>query len=352
MAHDFNNLLTAIISNLEIALRDSTPGDSRVELLTEAAAAANSAAQVTRQLLTFSRRQFIRPEVLDLNDVIAKVRGMLQRLIGEDVQLLVVPQQPLGRVRIDPMQIEQILVNLAVNARDAMPGGGRLTIETADLTRDGEFVMVAVSDQGQGLSAEDKAHLFEPFYTTKAIGRGTGLGLPMVYGAVKQHGGTIEVQSEEGAGTTFRIYLPRVDEDVSPPKPAGPPPVGGGETIVVVEDQEIVRRVTTRLLRRWGYAVHAFETAEDALAAVAAMEGRMHLLITDVVLPNMNGGELAERMVARRPGIAVLFTSGYPRSVIAHHGVVDPGIEFLAKPYTSDALAARVRQLLDGRAAG
>jgi signal transduction histidine kinase/ActR/RegA family two-component response regulator len=352
VAHDFNNLLTAITANLEIALLDSAPGDPRVELLTEAAAAANSAAQVTSQLLTFSRRQVIAPEVLDLNDVIAKVRGMLQRLIGEDVQLLVVPQQPLSRVRIDPMQIEQILVNLAVNARDAMPRGGRLTIETADLTRDGEFVMVAVSDQGQGLSAEDKAHLFEPFYTTKAIGRGTGLGLPMVYGAVQQHGGTIEVQSEDGTGTTFRIYLPRVDEDLPAQKPAHPRPAGGGETIVVVEDEEAVRMVTTRLLRRWGYAVHAFETAEDALAAVAVMEGPIHLLITDVVLPNMNGRMLAERVRARRPGISVLFSSGYPRDLIAHHGVVDPGIEFLAKPYTSDALAARVRQVLDGRAAG
>jgi len=206
--------------------------------------------------------------------------------------------------------------------------------------------------RGKGLSADDKAHLFEPFYTTKAIGRGTGLGLPMVYGAVKQHGGTIEVQSEEGTGTTFRIYLPRVDEDVPPPKPADPRPAGGGETIVVVEDQEIVRTVTTRLLRRWGYAVHPFESAEDALAAVAAMEEPIHLLITDIVLPNLNGRVLAARMRARRPGISVLFTSGYPRKVIGHHGVLDPGIEFLAKPYSAEVLATRVRELLDGRAAG
>jgi signal transduction histidine kinase/CheY-like chemotaxis protein len=352
VAHDFNNLLTAITSNLEIALQDSAPGDPRVELLTEAAAAAGSAAQVTGQLLTFSRRQVIAPEVLDLNDVIARVRGMLQRLIGEDVRLLVVPQQPLGRVRIDPMQLEQILINLAVNARDAMPGGGLLTIETADLTRDGEFVMVAVSDRGKGLSADDKAHLFEPFYTTKSIGRGTGLGLPMVYGAVRQNGGTIEVQSEEGTGTTFRIYLPRVDEDLPAPKPAPARPAGGGETIVMVEDQEIVRTVTTRLLRRWGYIVHPFETAEDALVALDAMEEPIHLLITDVVLPNMNGRVLAEHVRVGRPGISVLFSSGYPRDVIAHHGVLEPGIEFLAKPYAGDALAARIRALLDARGAG
>jgi CheY-like chemotaxis protein len=202
------------------------------------------------------------------------------------------------------------------------------------------------------LSAADKAHLFEPFYTTKAVGRGTGLGLPMVYGAVQQHGGTIEVQSEAGTGTTFRIYLPRVDEDVPSPKAAGARPAGGGETILVVEDEAAVRTVTTRLLRRWGYTVHAFETAEDALAAEAGMEEPIQLLITDVVLPNLNGRVLADRMRARRPGLSVLFTSGYPRNVIGQHGVLDPGIEFLAKPYTRDALAARVRELLDGRGTG
>jgi signal transduction histidine kinase/CheY-like chemotaxis protein len=360
VAHDFNNLLTAIIANLSMAIEDSSPGDSRHDLLTEAARAAGSAAQVTRQLLTFSRRQVIDPRVLDLNEVIASVQRILLRLLGEDIQLRVALQQPLGRVRIDPAQIEQILINLAVNARDAMPGGGRLTIETADVALDdeycrhhpqvqpGKFIVVAVSDNGKGLSAEDKAHLFEPFYTTKSVGHGTGLGLPMVYGAVKQHGGSIEVYSEADTGTTFRIYLPRVDEDLAPPKaPVAGPPAGGGETIVLVEDQESVRTVATRLLRRWGYTVHSFETAGAALSAVAAMEAPIHLLITDVVLPDVNGRVLAERIRALRPGIPVLFASGYTDNVLENHGVLDPGIEFLAKPYSSLSLAARVRDLLD-----
>jgi signal transduction histidine kinase len=365
VAHDFNNLLTAISANLSMALDDSAPDDPRHELLTEAARAANSAADITRQLLTFSRRQIIDPKVLDLNDIITSVQRMLQRLIGEDVQLRVMLQRPLGLVRIDRAQIEQVLINLAVNARDAMPAGGKLTIETADMTLDeeycrrhphvqpGEFVMVAVSDDGRGLSAEDKAHLFEPFYTTKAPGRGTGLGLPMVYGAVKQHGGSIEVYSEVGTGTTCRIYLPRVGEvSPSPTPPVAGRPAGGAETIVLVEDQENVRTVAMRLLRRWGYTVHGFATAEEAIAAVGVMEAPIHLLITDVVLPGMNGRELAERIQALRPGVAVLFTSGYTRNVIARHGVLQAGIEFLAKPYSSHSLGARVRELLDGRRGG
>jgi two-component system cell cycle sensor histidine kinase/response regulator CckA len=243
-----------------------------------------------------------------------------------------------------------------------MPRGGRLTIETANATLDedycrshphvqpGEFVMVAVTDDGRGLTAEDKAHLFEPFYTTKAPGQGTGLGLPMVYGAVKQHGGSIEVYSEAGTGTTFRIYLPRVDEEAQPPRAAGAaPPIGGSETIVLVEDQDSVRAVATRLLRRWGYTVHAFGTATEALSTVAAMDTPIGLLITDVVLPDVNGRLLAEGIRKLRPDIAVLFTSGYTGAVLEGHGVLEPGIAFLAKPYSSQALASRVRDLLDGR---
>jgi signal transduction histidine kinase/ActR/RegA family two-component response regulator len=363
VAHDFNNLLTVITANLSIALDDATPDDPGYELLREAFDAAQSAAQVTRQLLTFSRRQIIDPKVLDVNEVIERVRRLLQRLIGEDVQLRVEAQPRLGRVRIDPAQFEQILINLAVNARDAMPQGGKLTIETADVTlgeedgrshphvRPGEFVMVAVSDDGKGLTAEDKAHLFEPFYTTKSVGHGTGLGLPMVYGAVKQHGGSIEVYSEAEAGTTFRIYLPRVDAELEvQPVSASRRTAGGTETLVLVEDQEVVRNVATRMLRRWGYTVHAFETAEAAIAGVAALDERVHLLVTDVVLPDMNGRVLAERIQAPRPDIAVLFTSGYTGNVLARHGVLDPGLEFLAKPYSGEALAVKVREVLDRRA--
>ena len=214
----------------------------------------------------------------------------------------------------------------------------------------GEFVMVAVTDDGKGLTAEDKAHLFEPFYTTKAPGQGTGLGLPTVYGAVKQHGGSIEVYSEAGTGTTFRIYLPRVDEEGQPPRAARPAsPIGGTETIVLVEDQDSVRAVATRLLHRWGYRVHAYGTAAEALSAVAAMEAPIDLLITDVVLPDVNGRVLAAGIRRLRPDITVLFTSGYTGSVLEGHGVLEPGIEFLAKPYSSQALASRVRELLDGR---
>jgi signal transduction histidine kinase/CheY-like chemotaxis protein len=361
VAHDFNNLLTAISANLSLALEGLAADDPRHEFITEAAKAASSAAEVTRQLLTFSRRQVINPKVLALNDVIAGVQRIVQRLIGEDIALRFVLQPGLGRVRMDPVQLEQILINLAVNARDAMPAGGRLTIETADVTLDdehsrehphmhpGAFVMVAVSDTGTGFSDEDKAHLFEPFYTTKAKSRGTGLGLPMVYGAVKQHGGSIEVFSEAGAGATFRIYLPRVDEEPEP-RPAGAAPglSHGTETIVLVEDQDSVRNVTARLLRRLGYTVHVFATAEEALAAVAEMAAPVHLLLTDVVLPAMNGRVLADHMRILRPDIKVLFSSGYSENLIAHRGVLEPDIEFLSKPYSIRALAERVREVLDG----
>jgi len=362
VAHDFNNLLTVIASNLSIVLEDSAPGDPRSALISEAVDAAQSAAQVTRQLLTFSRRQVVDPKVLDLNEVIERVHRILLRLIGEDIRLRIVHQRPLGRVRIDPTQIEQILINLAVNARDAMPEGGNLTIETADVSLDeeycrthprvrpGEFVVVVVSDDGHGLSAEAKAHLFEPFYTTKAVGQGTGLGLPMVYGAVEQHGGSIEVYSEPERGTTFRIYLPRVDADPEPrPAAVVGQPAGGTEVIALVEDQEVVRSVATRLLRRYGYTVHAFESAEAAIEGIAALDGPVHLLITDVVLPGLNGRVLAERIRGLRPDIAVLFTSGYTGNVLARHGVLDPGLEFLPKPYAGESLAATVRALLDGR---
>ena len=360
VAHDFNNMLTAIINNIVLALDDLPDDDPRRELLTEAAAAAHSAAQTTRQLLTFSRRQIIDPRVLDLNDVVGRVQKILQRLLGEDVRLRTVLQPKLGLVRIDVSQIEQALINLAVNARDAMPDGGTLTIETADVAlnaeycrahphlRPGEFVMLSVVDDGKGLTDEDKAHLFEPFYTTKPPGHGTGLGLSMVYGAVKQHGGSIEAESTMGAGTTFRIYLPRVDAAAQPPGPTAPGrPRGGTETIVLVEDQDSVRSIASRLLRRWGYTVHAFPSAEAMLAALGTMEAPMDLLVTDVVLPDLNGPALVERVRELLPGLPVLFTSGYTGTVLARHGVLDPGIEFLPKPYSGDALARRVRELLD-----
>jgi PAS domain S-box-containing protein len=359
VAHDFNNLLTAIIGNVSLALLDLEPDTPLHEILTEVNKAAGSAADLTRQLLAFSRRQMINPKVLNLNEVLIHLEKILRRLLGEDVDLRAIPGQDLGQVRIDPSQIEQILVNLAVNGRDAMPHGGRLTLETANVSLDaqycrahpharpGEYVMLAVSDTGAGMTADVKAHLFEPFYTTKAHGEGTGLGLAMVYGAVKQNGGSIEVYSEPGHGTTFRIYLPRVDERPEQIREAPRTVLSRGEaTVVLVEDEDKVRALATRLLRRQGYRVHAYSNGEEALRAVKEMKEPLHLLITDVVLPGMNGRVLAEQMLALRPDMKVLYTSGYTENVIVQHGVLQKGIEFIAKPYSIESFALRVREVL------
>ncbi len=364
MAHDFNNLLTAIISNLEIALWDSAPGDPRVELLTDAAAAANSAAQVTRQLLTFSRRQVIAPEVLDPNDVIAKVRGMLQRLIGENVQLLVVPQQPLGRVRIDPMQIEQILINLAVNARDAMPGGGRLDIECRNLWWSGDgsneaspgpYATLTVRDTGVGMDADTLSRVFEPFYTTKDRSHGTGLGLAVSYGIVKQAGGYIWATSELGQGSTFQILLPRSIEAEMPvageeacacktaPRESAE---SGGETILLIEDEPLVRDLALEVLRAKSYQVLTARDGEEALSIARAHPSEIHLTLTDVVLPAMSGKEVARRLREARPGLKVLFMSGYAEEQVVHRGVVEEDVAFLAKPFTPAALTEKVRSVL------
>ena len=363
VAHDFNNLLTAISGNVALALLDLRPGDLLHELLTEVTKAANSAADLTRQLLTFSRRQMVSPRVLNLNEVIVHLQKMLHRLLGEDVDLQIVSAADLGQVRIDPSQIEQILVNLAVNGRDAMPNGGKLTLETANVALDveycrahphvqpGEYVMLAVSDNGHGISPEVRAHLFEPFYTTKPHGEGTGLGLAMVYGAVKQNQGTLEVCSEAGHGTTFKICLPRVYERPEPIREEPQITLGRGTaTLVLVEDEDKVRAFAIRLLERQGYKVYAYASGEEAMKAVRGMTEHLQLLITDVVLPGMNGRELAEQMQQLRPDIKVLFTSGYTENVIVQHGVLQQGIEFLAKPYSIESFSRRVRELLQQEA--
>ena len=360
IAHDFNNLLTAIKGNLELAMMEIQPIDPRFEYLADADKAADSATSLTRQLLTFSRKQVIDPKVINLNDVLTHSRKLLARLIGEDVHLEQFADPKLAQIRFDPSQVEQILINLAVNARDAMPHGGRLALETANVYLDeeyvkshpyvepGPYVMLAVSDTGAGMTASVRANLFEPFFTTKEAGRGTGLGLAMVYGAVKQNGGQIEVYSELEHGTTFKIYLPAVDESpgVALESSSDLRPQGT-EIIVLVEDEEHVRAIGSRMLGRLGYTVHAFSDGPSAIAAVETMVEVPHLLITDVVMPRMNGQVLTQRLLELRPSLKVLFTSGYTANVIVHHGVLREGIEFLAKPYSLEVLAQRVREVLD-----
>ncbi len=360
VAHDFNNLLTVMKGYVELARHDVAPGSSVADDLEAVNRAVDSAAGLTQQLLTFSRKQIIHPRVLNLNDSVTRMVGMLGRVLGEDIELRLVTAGDLGLVRFDQNQSEQILVNLAVNARDAMPDGGRLTIETANVVLDadyarthpdaapGSYVMLAVSDTGTGMTADVQSHLFEPFFTTKEAGRGTGLGLAMVYGAVTQNGGRIEVYSEVGHGTTFRIYLPRVSEAATPVETRERSPLpGGGETIVVVEDDDAIRALTMRLLKGLGYNTHAYRSGVEALRALETMQAPIDLVVTDVIMPEMKGSELAQRLRQLRPGLRVLFASGYSEDVIAHHGVLDPGVDFLQKPYSIEGLARRVREALD-----
>jgi two-component system, cell cycle sensor histidine kinase and response regulator CckA len=360
IAHDFNNLLTVIRGYLDIALESVPPGSEVRGDLGEARRAADSAAALTRQLLTFSRRQMIAPEVLDLNVVVHRVQAMLQRVLGTDIILEVRTDLSPARVRFDPNQAEQVLVNLAVNARDAMPAGGRLELRTSHVRvgeggegghpglEPGEYVVLAVSDTGEGMTPEVQAHVFEPFFTTKEPGRGTGLGLPMIHGAVTQNGGTIELESAPGRGTTFRILLPRTPDAPSPTRePHGSHSAApGDETIVLVEDDPLVRGLTQRLLQRLGYRVHVFQDGGEAFHWLQERPGPLHLLLTDVVMPGMTGRELAERVRALHPEIAVLFSSGYTADVLAD-GPLPPRTDFLAKPFTVDELAIRLRRLLD-----
>jgi two-component system, cell cycle sensor histidine kinase and response regulator CckA len=364
VAHDFNNLLTVMKGYVELARHDVPAGSALADDLGAVNRAIDSAAALTQQLLTFSRKQIIHPRVLNLNESVTRMHGMLGRVLGEDIELRLVTAPDLWLVRFDPYQSEQILVNLAVNARDAMPDGGRLTIETANVVLDaeyarthpdaapGDYIMLAVSDTGTGMTPEVQAHLFEPFFTTKEAGRGTGLGLAMVYGAVTQNGGRIQVYSDLGHGTTFRIFLPRVREEATPAPDAEPSPLPrGGETIVVVEDDDAIRALTQRLLSGLGYKVRAYRSGADALHAIQSMPESIDLVVTDVIMPEMKGSELAQRLQQLRPGLRILFASGYSEDVIAHHGVLDPGVDFLQKPYSIEELARRVREVLDRSAA-
>jgi two-component system, cell cycle sensor histidine kinase and response regulator CckA len=360
VAHDFNNVLTAIFGYADLIAEDF-PLDSPVRRdLEEIRKAAQRASALTRQLLAFSRQQVLEPVVLSVNDLVEDIDKMLQRLVGEDVELRVKLPPDVGNVRTDPGQLQQVIMNLVVNARDAMPTGGKLLIETAnaDLTEQyaeahqpvspGRYVLLAVSDTGSGMTAEVKSRMFEPFFTTKEKGRGTGLGLSTVYGIVKQSGGYVWVYSELGRGTTFKIYLPRVDAPVA--RIAAPRETGtlaGTETILLAEDDAMLRPLARGLLERLGYTVLDAENAERALGAARAHAGPIHLLVADVVMPGGSGRELARRLAESRPDTKVLYVSGYTDDAIVHHGMLEPGLAFLQKPFTPDALARKVRAVLD-----
>jgi two-component system cell cycle sensor histidine kinase/response regulator CckA len=385
IAHDFNNLLTVIHLSTRLLERELHPQDPLRAHVQRIQEAGQRAANLTKQLLAFSRREIAEPQMLNLNQVLGGLNEMLQRLIGEDMELTLRPAKDLWPVRIDPTQAEQVVINLAVNARDAMPGGGKLTVETANVVLDeaytarhlevqpGEYVLLAVSDTGQGMSDEVKAHLFEPFFTTKELGKGTGLGLATVFGIVKQNQGHIGVYSELGQGTTFKIYLPLAGmplagmpsagmpkagmpragiprlSEVADGQPASlHPPAQGTETLLLVEDEPQVRELTHDILLDHGYRVLTAGDGVEALRVAQAHEGPIHLLLTDVIMPRMSGKELADRLRTSRPEVRVLFTSGYTDNAIAHHGVLDEGVAFLSKPFEVEALARKVRSVLDG----
>jgi two-component system, cell cycle sensor histidine kinase and response regulator CckA len=359
IAHDFNNVLNVIMGYAEMLARPLPADGPERRKVAKIQKAAERAASLTRQLLAFSRQQVLQPRVLELGTVVGDVMGMLKRSIGEDIEIRSTLNAT-GRVRADPGQMEQVLLNLAVNARDAMPTGGKLTIETSDAEIDepyarlhptaleGRYVMLAVSDNGQGMDPATQARIFEPFFTTKAKGKGTGLGLSTVYGIVKQSGGYVWVYSEPGLGTTFNIYLPRVDAQVASREPAARKEGAITETILVVEDQDAGREMITEILGAEGYRIMAAADGNEAQELARRSPERIDLLLTDVVMPKMSGNDLARALTAHHPDMRVLYMSGYTSEMISHHGVLDEGILFLQKPFTPGALSKRVRQVLDG----
>jgi PAS domain S-box-containing protein len=365
VAHDFNNMLTVITGYSAILLEVLDRADPNRSDVEEIKRAADRAAGLTRQLLVFSRKQLMQPRVLDLNtEVIAGVEKMLRRLIGEDIDLMTTLEERLGLVSADPGQIEQVIVNLAVNARDAMPDGGRVVIETANVdlgaehagrhigVKPGRYIMVAVSDTGCGMSRETMARMFEPFFTTKEKGKGTGLGLATVYGIVKQSGGDLWVYSEPGQGTTVKVYLPRVEYETEVVVPTSVPndQASGTETILLVEDDENLCVLSRRILEARGYTVLEARNGREALVLCERHEGRIDLVATDVVMPEMNGRMLVERLAAQRPAVRVLFMSGYTDDDMLRRGIVDPRMAFLQKPFTPEVLATKVREVLNSPA--
>jgi len=348
------------LSYSDLILAELKPIDPLVADIGEVRKAALRAAELTRQLLVFSRQQVIAPKVLDLNEVVASVDRMIARIVGEDIELVSVAGENLGRVLADRNNVEQVIMNLVVNARDAMPIGGKLTIETGNVQLDAEYarehpgtapgshVMLAVRDTGVGMDKATQARVFEPFFTTKDVGKGTGLGLSTVLGIAQQSGGSVRVNSELGKGTTFQVYFPTVDAvlDVAGPAPA-PATLRGKETILLVEDQEQVRAVAHAILKRSGYRVLVAQHAADALLHCSAQAEPIELLVTDVVMPQMSGAELAKRAIAVRPALKVLYMSGYTDDSVVRHGILESEMTFLQKPFTPESLTRKVREVLD-----
>jgi len=361
VAHDFNNLLTVILSYSDLLLEDLPAESSDREDVTQIRKAAQGASELTRQLLAFSRQQVLLPKVVDINASVSGIERLLTRVLREDIKLACTLASDAGMIRVDPGQLEQVIMNLAVNARDAMPGGGLLTIETANVDLDadylrahpmakpGPYVMLAVTDTGMGMDAATQARIFEPFFTTKDVGKGTGLGLATVQGIVQQSGGFIWVYSEPDHGTVFKIYLPRVDEAPSQEAVTNADDVRGTETILIAEDVPAVRAVTREMLKRYGY--HVLEAADGltALQVAADYKETIHLLLTDVVMPDLSGRDLAERFRALRPAMKVVFMSGYTDDAIVRHGILQEGIAYLQKPFTPVSLAKKVRVVLGAR---
>jgi signal transduction histidine kinase len=366
VAHDFNNMMSAVIGFAELALSRVESEDEHVRrYLKEIKRAGERAGELTAQLLAFSRKQVLQTRVFDLNDVVVSVEKFLHRLLGDDVELVTMLDPGIGAVDADPGQIEQVILNLAINARDAMPGGGKLTIETANVELDagytsrhgdvapGEYVLLAVSDTGTGIADEIVDRIFDPFFTTKDVGAGTGLGLSTVFGIVKQSGGDVGVYTEPGRGTTFKVYLPRahapldrVEDEVD-----GTAVPAGSETLLLVDDEELVRSFEREVLEELGYTVLEAGRGADAVELARTHAGEIHLLVTDVVMPDVSGRSLAEQLQAGRPGLRTLYTSGYAEGAIVRHGVLEHGIAFLPKPLSRTALARKVREVLDATSA-
>jgi len=365
ISHDFNNLLTVILGYSDIMLRQLSQEHPLRRNLDEIVRASERAAALTRQLLAFSRKQVMQPKVFDVNNVVSELEKMLRRMIGEDIELRVNLHPDLGNIKADPMQLEQVIMNLAVNARDAMPRGGKLTIETSNVYLDqtyakehmsvepGHYVMLAISDTGCGMDHETRQRIFEPFFTTKAQGKGTGLGLSTVYGIVKQSGGNIWVYSEEDRGTTFKIYFPQVMEEAEEYRrlAAKPEAPRGSETILLVEDADWVRKLARQLLERAGYRVVEASGAEEAICIIETSRNgtKVDLVLTDVIMPGMSGKDMSKHLQAKQPDLPVLYMSGYTDEAIVQHGVLEPGINFIQKPFTPDALALKVREVLDAK---
>jgi two-component system cell cycle sensor histidine kinase/response regulator CckA len=361
VAHDFNNLMTGILGMTEGIRKGLGAKSPYRDDLDEVVNAAKKAMAVTKQLLTFGRRQVLDPHVLNINSVIKGMLNLLQKFLGEDIELVTTLDPGLGNVKVDPGSIEQVILNLGLNARDSMPQGGSITLKTSNVEightngtyhlnmPPGPYVALAVSDKGSGMNAETLEHIFEPFFTTKVDGKGTGLGLATIYGIVKHSRGGISVSSTPGQGTTFTIYLPRLDA-VSVTKAPRPPAESarrGSETILVTEDERIVRKVLVRTLTEKGYTVLHAGSGKDALKVSAQHTGRIDLLLTDVIMLGMNGRALAESLLQKRPGLAILYMSGYDREIIAQRGVLPPGIDFIEKSFNSEGLCQKVREVLD-----